>query len=618
MMEVGDDYSLPSTSPSSSRVGRLLLALFLLLTILAIAAVPAYILIDHFHDPTTTTSTTTTPPTTTPSPPTPTPGSTGGGAPNASVASANTLCSEEALRVMKEGGGNAVDGGVVVALCLDVINTFATSLGGGGGMNIYLSDSATSTFIDFREMAPQSASQDMYVDSPKDSQIGARSIAIPGELKGLEMAFNTYGSGKVSWSDVVEPALRLARDGFPVSAPLAQRVKKFCTTLTNDPVASKIFLNEAGECVVEGEVIRKELLASTLEVVSREGSIAFYDGSLTDLVVKEINDAGGDFVREDLVQFVAIERTPLTGYFRGHKILAPPPPYGGACVLQLLNTLGYFPTPNLLDAEAIHRFAESAKFAYSNRMSLGDPSFVELGEVLETMLSLDHAGELFAKIKNISQDPAAYEDIAPLQPLDDHGTSHFSIVDADRNAVAMTHTVNLHFGSKVWGPLTGIVYNDQMDDFSTPGQTNAFGLKPSVANFIAPGKRPLSSMSPTILLKDDQVKLVVGGSGGSRIITAVAQVIVKVLELKMNVTEAVNSNRYHHQWSPDVLNVEKGTPQSIIDDLIVRGQNVQVGIAGANIQAVHVLDDGTLEGVSDKRKHGEVANYKRWEEDEAE
>jgi len=419
------------------------------------------------------------------------------------------------------------------------------------------------------------------------------------------------------------PAIQLARNGFPVSDYLALQINKTAQLILSGPpwtAGLREIFAPKGSLLRVGDTVVMSRLANTLEMISVQGVDVLYKGPLTASFVKDIQQAGGIITEQDLANYTVVFREPLTTFYEGYKIIGAFPPFsGGVCSLFALDIIELYNLPELgalhRYPEAIHWLLEGLRYAYADRLALGDPSFTNLSSVLALMMSKDHAAKLRNNLSpNQTFPPNHYVDIVqPVFLSEDHGTTHFSIVDAERNTVAITSTINLTFGSKFISTSTGILLNDEMDDFSSPNSSNSFGFPPSVANFIVPNKRPLSSMTPTIVLKDDNLYLSLGGSGGSTIITGVTQVLLNVLAFRKNIMEAVSMPRFHCQLFPNTVYVESNFDMSAVQFLAKIGNQMYLlspgSVIGSVVQAVMVGPDGYLYAASDWRKQGEPAGY---------
>jgi len=474
------------------------------------------------------------------------------------VVSDQALASAAGAEILRKGG-NAVDAAVAVGYAQAVVNPCCGNLGGGGFMLIRLAD-GRAVFIDFREKAPAAATTDMYLDAKGAIVEGAslngwKAVGVPGTVMGLDQALTKYGT--LSRAEVMAPAIRLAREGFVVgpgdSAILAAGSKAFAKL----PELAAVFL-KGGAVLPPGERLVQADLAATLEAIAKDGAPAFYSGDVAHKIA-EASKAGGGLISEaDLAAYTAPEREPVRCSYRGYDILsAPPPSSGGTIVCEILNILEAWPLGYLgfNSADSVHLMTEAMRHAFVDRNSaLGDPDFVK--NPVEKLTSKAYATTIRAVIE---RDRAGVsKDIAPgVAPHEGTETTHYSVVDAKGNAVAVTYSLNAYFGAKVMAPGTGFFMNDTMDDFTIkPGAANMFGLVQGMANAIAPGKRPLSSMSPTIVSRGGKPFLVLGSPGGSRIITAVVETIINVVDHGMSLQEAVDAPRIHHQWQPDVIYAE--------------------------------------------------------------
>ena len=509
-----------------------------------------------------------------------------------------------------KAGGNAVDAAVAVGFALAVTHPSAGNLGGGGFMLIRFADGKT-TFIDFRERAPGKATRDMYLDAAgnvtKDSLTGYRAPGVPGTVRGLEMAQKKYGRAK--WSSLVEPAVKLARDGFPVSYGLASSLRG-TKNLSQFPESKRIF-QKNGNFYVPGEMIRQPELAATLDRIASQGSADFYEGETARRFVKEIAAGGGLISLADLKSYTATERRPLEGSYRGYKVItAPPPSSGGVGMLQMMGVLeksGYEKN-GAGSAAAIHWAAEAMRRFYADRAEyLGDPDFVSVP--VTKLLDPRYITKLRASIDPAHATSSEQVRAGDLKAYESAETTHYSIVDSEGNAVAVTYTLNGGYGSGVTLPGLGFLLNNEMDDFSAkPGVPNMFGVLGGDANAIQPGKRPLSSMTPSIVLKDGKPFLVVGTPGGSRIITSVMETILNVLDFGMNIQDAVNAPRFHHQWKPDTLLLEPGISPDTRALLGQRGHSIEIVRAICEMSAIQ-FEGKWLAGASDPRVEGKAAGY---------
>ena len=512
-------------------------------------------------------------------------------------------------------GGNAVDAAVAVGFALAVTLPRAGNIGGGGFMLVHRADLGKTVAIDYREAAPAATTKDVFLDAngeadPFKSRWSGLAVGVPGTVAGLELAWRKYGSGKFTFAELVAPAIALAREGLTVDDDLADSLPPAAPILAKHPAAARIYLKPDGSAPKVGDHIALDDLAATLETIAAEGPAGFYTGPVARKIVDAVQAAGGRMTMDDLAHYRAIEREPVAGTYRGFTILSmPPPSSGGAHIIEILNILeGYdLAAQGLNSAASLHEMAEAEKLAYADRAAwLGDPDFVKIP--LKGLVSKAYANALRAEILPDRARPAA--DIRPGEPqrYESDETTHFSIVDADGNAVSNTYTLNFSYGSGMAADGTGVLLNNELDDFAAkPGVSNAYGLMGGDANAPGPNRRPLSSMSPTIVLKDGQVALVTGSPGGSRIITTVLQIIVDVIDDKLNVAEAESAPRAHDQLYPDELRVERGMSADTVRLLEAMGHKVVVGEAMGSANTIALSPDGLLTGASDPRMRGTLA-----------
>jgi gamma-glutamyltranspeptidase/glutathione hydrolase len=528
---------------------------------------------------------------------------------HAMVVAQEPLATDVGVQVLR-AGGNAVDAAVAVGFALAVTLPSAGNIGGGGFLLARFTDGRTA-FIDFRERAPQKAHRNLYLDDSgrltSDSVTGWRAAAVPGTVRGLEHAHRKFG--RKTWRELVAPAIRLAKDGFSVSWALAESLKG-AGRMASFPESRRIFLRN-GDHYRPGETIAQPELGRTLERIAEGGSAAFYEGETARTLVAEMASNGGLFTFEDLKNYKVEERAPLVGSYRGYEIVtAPPPSSGGIGLLQMLGALdgsGY-EREEAGSASAIHYVAEVMRRFYADRSEyLADPDFYRVPTT--GLLSKEYIEQ-----RRRSIDPArasSSEEIRPGKPEGSEAseTTHLSIVDAEGNAVALTYTLNGGYGSGVTVAGLGFLLNNEMDDFSAkPGEPNMFGLVQGEANRIEPAKRPLSSMTPTIVTRDGRLYMVLGAPGGSRIITGVLQVLLNVVDFGMNVQDAVDRPRFHHQWKPDQLLMEDGFSPDTTALLRGRGHTIAPTSNVALVEAILVKNEW-LEGATDRRAHGKAAGY---------
>ena len=477
------------------------------------------------------------------------------------VASTNEVASRVGVEIMKRGG-NAVDAAIAVAFALAVTHPAAGNLGGGGFMMIRLKD-GRSTAIDYREMAPAAAHRDVYLDKngkliegEGGSLVGYRAAGVPGTVRGMELALQKYGSGKLTWRQLVEPARRLAANGFAVTHSLARSLRLSKDYLSKYPETKRIYL-KGGNLYEEGELFRQPELAATFARLQRFGPSEFYEGETARMIVADMKRNNGLMTLEDLRGYVAKERTPLRGNYRGHEILSmPPPSSGGAVLIEMLNVLeGY--ELNKFEAsssERYHLMAEAMRRAFADRAEyMGDADFVKVP--VAGLIDKSYAKTLRATINTDRASSSAEVRAGRPAGYESDDTTHFTVVDAEGNAVANTYTLNDSYGSSATVKGAGIILNNEMDDFAAkPGTPNLYGLIQGERNAVAPRKRPLSAMTPTIVLrKDGSLWFTVGSPGGPTIINTVLCIITNVIDYEMNIQQAIDAPRIHHQWLPDEL-----------------------------------------------------------------
>ncbi|XP_023744413.1 glutathione hydrolase 3 [Lactuca sativa] len=472
------------------------------------------------------------------------------------VAADDARCSEIGASVLRSGG-HAVDASVAVALCVGVVNPMASGIGGGGFMVVRSAETSQTLAFDFRETAPLAASENMYEKDLNSKYFGALSMGVPGEIAGLYKAWSKYG--RLPWKTLFNPAIKLAKDGFLVAPYLANSISSFASTIKKDPGLQQVYAPK-GKVLEAGDICYNPKLGLTLEIIANEGPEAFYGGVIGEKLVKDVQDIGGILTMEDLRDYEVEVADALEVDTMGYTVLGMPAPSSGTLGLALvLNILQSYENSNAAKGSlGLHRLIEALKHMFAIRMNLGDPDFVNISKTVAEMLSPAFAKKIQKRIFDNTTFPPAYY-MPKWSQLLDHGTSHFCIVDAERNAVSMTTTVNYPFGGGVLSSSTGIVLNNEMGDFSVPTEISPNTLPPSPFNFIQPNKRPLSSMTPIIILKDDQLVGVIGGSGGMEIIPAVAQVFINGFILGMDPSTAVQSPRVYHKLIPNVVNYENLT-----------------------------------------------------------
>ena len=511
-------------------------------------------------------------------------------------------------REVLESGGNAVDAAVAVGYALAVVHPAAGNIGGGGFAVIRMADGETVT-CDFREKAPLAATPDMYLDAagnviPGAGTLGYKAAAVPGTVAGLSVLSARFGTKPLP--DLMAPAIRLAREGFAINARQERSMAEFAADFAKFSSTGKYFLKPDGTAYKEGERFIQKDLARTLSLVAEEGPDAFYRGAVAELIVRDMEANGGLVSREDLAGYTVAWREPVKGTYRGYEIFSmAPPSSGGTHVIQILNIMenADMGAMGFASSQTIHLMAEAMRHAYADRSEyMGDPDFVDVP--VERLLSKEYGKAVYEKITAKAGKATPSTDVRPGLPLrEGSNTTHYSIVDKWGNAVAVTYTINESYGSAAAVAGAGFLLNNEMDDFSAkPGAPNIYGLVGSDANRIEAGKRPLSCMSPTIVVKDGKVFMVVGSPGGSRIITTTLQVISNVIDHGMSISEAVMAPRVHMQWQPDELRVEKyGLSRDAETALQGMGYAIEVKKPMGDVNAIHVGEDGVMYGSGDPR-----------------
>ncbi len=530
---------------------------------------------------------------------------------NGMVATQEALATEVGVEIFKQGG-NAVDAAVAIGFTLAVTLPRAGNLGGGGFMLVHMAKTGETVAIDYRETAPAGSTRDMYLDSEGNAVIERSrfthlSVGVPGTVAGLSLALKKYGT--LTLKQVMTPAIRLAEQGIPVTAPLLASLKKSRENLIRWPETAKIFFKRDGALYRPGDVLKQKDLAGSLKKIADEGPKAFYRGDIARKLVAEMQNNAGLMTLEDLENYRAIIRAPVRGAYRGYEIVSmPPPSSGGIHLIQMLNILEGFPLRSLgaESAEKLHLLAESMKLAYADRSKhLGDPDFWNVP--VSSLLSKSYANKLRKRIQRAKAKPSA--EIRPGNPLpyESNETTHFSVMDKEGNAVVNTYTLNFNYGSGIVAQGTGILLNNEMDDFSAKaGVPNAYGLIGGKANAVQPKKRPLSSMTPTLVFKDGKPFLATGSPGGSRIITTTLQMILNVLDHEMNIASATHAPRIHHQWLPDQLETESGFKPETLSALTNKGHRVQDTEPIGSTQSILKRTNGFY-GASDPRRPGALS-----------
>ena len=524
---------------------------------------------------------------------------------NGMVATQEALASDIGLQILKDGG-NAVDAGVAVGFALAVTLPRAGNIGGGGFMMIYDAKQGKTVALDYREKAPSSATRDMYLDSAGNavsdlSRYHGLAVGVPGTVAGLLKALEDHGT--MSREQVMAPAIALAENGIEVTAGLSESLEALSDRLQKWPSTKKIFFKPDGSAYQPGERLKQPELARSLKLIAAQGADGFYKGETASKLVKAVNDAGGRMSLQDLANYEAIARVPVKGDYRGYEIVSmPPPSSGGIHIIQILNILEGYPLKDYgqNSAQTIHLMAEAMQLAYADRAEyLGDSDFIDVPD--SGLTSQAYADKLRGLIDPNKATPASTIKANNPLPYESDQTTHFSIVDKDGNAIANTYTLNFSYGTGLVAEGTGILLNNEMDDFSAkPGVPNGYGLLGGEANAVEANKRPLSSMSPTLVFKDSKPYIVTGSPGGSRIITTVTQVISNVLDHDMNIAEATHAPRIHDQWLPDEIRIEKALNVDTINKLESMGHTVSPQATMGSTQSIMITPDGVY-GSSDPR-----------------
>lgn len=508
-------------------------------------------------------------------------------------------------------GGNAVDASVAVGFALAVTLPRAGNLGGGGFMIVHDTKTGATKAIDYREMAPSAAFKGMYLDGSGNpvknrSRFHGLAIGVPGTVAGMVLALEQYGT--MSLAKVIAPAIKLARSGIVVTPSLSNNLKQAEERLKRWPQTAAVFYKADGGFYEAGEIFKQPDLAHTLELISAQGADGFYKGETAQKVADAVQSAEGMITVDDMGAYNPVLRDTVSGTYRGYAIHSmPPPSSGGTHIVQILNILEGYPIADLghNSAQTIHLMAEAMKQAYADRATyLGDADFVDV-PVVELTDKL-YASDIRAAIDMGKARPALEVKASTLTPYESNETTHYSVVDRFGNAVSNTYTINFSYGSGIVAAGTGVLMNNEMDDFSAKsGVANAYGLIGGDANAVEAGKRPLSSMSPTIVMKDGKVFLVTGSPGGSRIITTTLQVIMNVIDHGMNIAEATQAPRIHHQWLPDELRVEQGISADTKAILRAKGHDIVVKRTMGAVQSIMVdPETGLLLGATDLRRTG--------------
>jgi gamma-glutamyltranspeptidase/glutathione hydrolase len=532
------------------------------------------------------------------------------------VAQNGMVVAQEALAArvgadILQRGGNAIDAAVAVGFALAVTYPRAGNIGGGGFMVIHRADGSNTT-IDYREIAPQGINAKSFLDAagnadPEKSRASALAVGVPGTVAGLALAEEKYGSGKFSLAELIAPAIAMARDGIVVTDNTEETTPSVHARLARWPSSAKIFLKADGTPLDPGDRLVQSDLAATLKTIAQEGPRAFYDGPIARKMVSAIQAAGGVMTTDDLKNYQPVERTPVRGAYRGYDVVSmPPPSSGGVELLEMLNILEGYNLAHDDDSQTLYLMIEAMKRAYADRaLFLGDPDKVQ--NPVARLTSKSYAADWRTTIDPTHATPAEEIRAGGVVQPEGRNTTHFSVVDRFGNAVSNTYTLNFSYGVGLVAEGTGIVLNNELDDFAAkPDAPNAYGLTGAEANEPGPGKRPLSSMTPTIVLKDGKPFLVTGSPGGSRIITTVLQVIVNVIDRGMDIAEAVAAPRVHDQWMPDQVYAEPGISEDLIAALQARGDKIVPQRPFTSANSIMVTPAG-LVGAADPRSPGALA-----------
>jgi gamma-glutamyltranspeptidase / glutathione hydrolase len=516
------------------------------------------------------------------------------------------------MEILK-GGGNAVDAAVATGFALAVTYPRAGNIGGGGFMLIHSADRHEDVAIDYRETAPAATTPGIFLgaDGKPDnakSRDSALGIGIPGTPAGLALALEKYGSGRFTLAELIRPAIELARNGVVLADDSADTLPDWHRRLARWPSSAKIFSRPDGNSLREGDTLVQPDLAATLEAIATQGPRGFYEGPVAEKIAKAIGDAGGLMTTDDLGAYRPVIREPVHGTYRGYDIVSMPlPSSGGVVLVESLNILEGFPLRDMKQGSpaSLHLLIEAMKRAYADRAHyLGDPAFVSAP--VATLVTKDYAAKQRASIDPEHATPWA-DAVSAAPPREGSNTTHFSVVDSFGNAVSNTYTLNFSYGVGMVAEGTGVLLNNELDDFTAaPGASNAYGLVGFDANLPGPGKRPLSSMSPTIVLKEGRPVLVTGSPGGSRIISTVLQVIVDVLDYQMDVAAAVAAPRLHHQWLPDEVRIERGFATETLDALAAKGHHIIEPMGQTSANSIAITAAGLL-GAPDPRTRGAEA-----------
>ncbi len=531
---------------------------------------------------------------------------------NGMVVSQEAKASRIGVEILRRGG-NAVDAAIATGFALAVTLPRAGNIGGGGFMLVHLAGRPT-VAIDYRETAPADTPRNVFLDEagnfiPARSQSSGLAVGVPGTVAGFDLAHRKYGSGRFTLAELIAPSIRLAREGFDVDEDLADSLPFIARRLANYASSRAIFLKPDAAPLAHGDRLVQQDLAKSLERIASAGAAGFYEGETAQKIVAAVRAHGGRMTMDDLRTYEAKEREPVRGNYRGREIFSmPPPSAGGALMIQMLNVLEGLPLRDLghNSAATIHRMTEAMKFGYADRAEhMGDPDFVRMP--IKALLSRAYADKLRSLISLERATPSAQIRPLDLAPYESEQTTHYSVVDSQGNAVSNTYTLNFSYGLGMVADGTGIMLNNELDDFAAkPGAPNAYGLTGGEANAPGPRKRPLSSMSPAMVFNQGELEIVTGSPGGSRIITTVLQIILNIVDHRMNAAEATVAPRIHHQWAPDQLRVENGVSPDTLRLLQQMGHDVREQSTMGSTQTIH-RSGGLFYGAADTRQRGGAA-----------
>ncbi|PFH47245.1 hypothetical protein AMATHDRAFT_6968 [Amanita thiersii Skay4041] len=525
------------------------------------------------------------------------------------VASENQRCSLIGVDILK-AGGNAVDATIGATLCVGVVNMFSSGIGGGGYITVRIPPSAGQNHseawtIDFRETAPALANKTMFVANNESSMYGGLAVGVPGELKGLEEAHRRWG--RLPWARLVQPSVLLAQ-GWKVDHELGRRIPLYADLMLNNPDWRSIFAPQ-GVLLKEGDPIQRVNLSRTLAIIAAQGTDPFYKGSIGHSIVAKARSTGGVLSKADLENYSVIVTRALEGTYNGQRIMTTHAPTSGPALLHMFNLLEHF-NMTVRDGLSTHRLVEAIKYGFAARTKICDPASDDDSDRIAQISTKQYAAQIVGNITDTAHPPDYYDPAYDVRP--DHGTSHVSVIDKDGMAVGLTSTVNLVFGSQVLDPFTGIILNDEMDDFTVPGRPNSAGMWPSPYNYPEPNKRPLSSITPIIVEHPNGTLYVsIGGAGGTRIFGSVFQTFLNLNHWGLDVGQAIEFGRMHSPLYPSIVEVDSTYPPELVNDLKARGHNVTVADIHRTAAAVEgAMKQGEmLYAASDPRKSGMAAGY---------